>query len=852
MARRNLLIVDAEPRNRRVLEVSLRNAGFSITVAESAETALAFLEHASPDLIISDTVLPGADGFTFCTTVKRDARWRTIPFIFLTSANSVDDKIRGLELGVEDYLTKPIYIKEVTTRIAMLLERKEHERLERRDTVRTKFTGRLADMAVVDILQTIEISRKSGVIHFDTQFGEAWVWFTDGAVVDAQLGRLRGEAAIYRLLTLGDGEFELEFKPVDRTPTILSNTQALLMDGMRRVDEWGRLLEQLPSLDAILTVCLELRAEREADIAPERLATLDMFDGQRSIIDVVDDSGQDDLEVLTTIGTLYFEGLLVSSSNDDLPSILGRFPSDLRIRPYRELEASLGEVDLTELGIDDFGSDFELIDGDDDPALLDPPFPASPSYPKPFPQLDASVDEDELAARELHDDTLRPAFGETLLSLEESADTSDAPVRPRTTKPPTLAVVGPEVDRSADRVEPAANEPITKSPVRIPSVPPPIKRTASVTAMMEANSVARLRPRRSEASSTQAAAVTEPHSEPRSSGSGGGRRAESSGSAEPMIIPLPDQVRPPVGVPRAAASGAFDISSVPRPEPERLPTRRRPTPLFGGLERKLDESLGQKPPGGEEPVTLKLFSRLRMDSGISAEPDESAPLRSVQPAEESGLGWMAQEPDPPPNQALVRLATATTAPQPIVRSMVAEQRPTTIAVLAAVILAASAVGFVYNLRTHPVASIPAAAAMAPPHTEAPREERGPVPQSRLAEAQRRYAAGDIVTAERIVREVLAVDPANVKALVLQSTLLVEADQLSDAMRSAHAAVAAEPTFPEGHLTLGVLQQESGDYVGAAESYRGYLSLAPNGSYAGSIRRQLARVEAKLRDTARSR
>ena len=163
MARQNLLIVDGDARNRRVLEVSLRKAGFSITAASSGEEALEFLEHAEPDLLISDTRLPNLDGFALCTKMKEHERWRHIPFIFLTSEKSVEDKVRGLELGVEDYLTKPIYIKEITTRVTMLLQRKQHERLERRDTARTKFTGRLADMAVVDLLQTIEISRKSVV-----------------------------------------------------------------------------------------------------------------------------------------------------------------------------------------------------------------------------------------------------------------------------------------------------------------------------------------------------------------------------------------------------------------------------------------------------------------------------------------------------------------------------------------------------------------------------------------------------------------------------------------------------------------------------------------------------------------
>ncbi len=313
MARQNLLLVDGDARSRRVLEVSLRKAGFSVTTAEGADQALSFLEHAEPDLILSDTRLVGRDGFELCTMVKQNAKWSTIPFVFLTSAKAIEDKVRGLELGVEDYLVKPIYIKEVTTRLRMLLQRKQRERLERKDTARTKFTGQLADMAVVDLIQTIEISRKSGTIHFETEFGEGMVWFRDGGVIDAELGRLQGESAIYRLLSLTEGSFEVEFKPMSRSATINETTQGLLMEGMRRVDEWGRLLEQLPPLDSVLSVDREALDTRPEPLDGATASLLRRFDGRRTIVDVIDDSGADDLEALEIVSNLYFEGLLTPS-----------------------------------------------------------------------------------------------------------------------------------------------------------------------------------------------------------------------------------------------------------------------------------------------------------------------------------------------------------------------------------------------------------------------------------------------------------------------------------------------------------------------------------------------------------
>ncbi|MBL4684325.1 MAG: response regulator, partial [Nannocystaceae bacterium] len=415
MARHNLLIVDGDARNRRVLEVSLRKAGFSITPAESAEEALEFLEHAGPDLIISDTRLPGDDGFAFCTRVKDNDRWAAIPFIFLTSGKAIEDKVRGLELGVDDYLTKPIYIKEITTRVAMLLQRKQRERLERKDA-RTKFSGQLADMAVVDLLQTLEISRKSGTIRLSTDLGDATLWFTDGAVIDAEMGRLQGEPAVYRLLGISDGLFEVEFKAVNRSQVITASTQALLMEGMRRVDEWSRLLEQLPPLETALTVDSEQIGERSGveSVDSEQLRFLRYFDGRRSILEVVDESGQDDIEALTTISQFFFEGVLALTSGvsrDKTPS-----PSDAA---SLKLEAWAAPVRLSGAEVPPPAE--PETPPEDASESATPELPPPPSYPAPFPQLDAepAAEQDSLVPGIPEDSSPRPAFGNSLVSLSE-------------------------------------------------------------------------------------------------------------------------------------------------------------------------------------------------------------------------------------------------------------------------------------------------------------------------------------------------------------------------------------------------------------------------------------------------
>ncbi|MDQ3367134.1 MAG: DUF4388 domain-containing protein [Myxococcota bacterium] len=296
----------------RVLEVSLRKAGFTVTAATSVQDALDKLEIHTPDLIISEATFTDSDGFELPRRVRATPDWADIPFIFLTAEGSIENKIRGLELGVDDYLTKPIYIKEIVTRINILLQKRQRLRFEERKDGHTRFAGRVADMPVVDVIQTIEISRKSGVIQFTGERGrQATIYFRDGRMIDAEAGSLQGEDAIYRLLTWSEGDFEVVFRTVRRREVITTSSQGLLMEGMRRLDEWSRLLEQLPPLSHRFEVDAAELAQRLGDVPDDNNNILRLIDGKRTLTEVIDGSDVGDLECLQAISRLYFEELLL-------------------------------------------------------------------------------------------------------------------------------------------------------------------------------------------------------------------------------------------------------------------------------------------------------------------------------------------------------------------------------------------------------------------------------------------------------------------------------------------------------------------------------------------------------------
>jgi CheY-like chemotaxis protein len=308
MAKQNLLLVDDDPRSLRVMEVSLRNAGYAVTTAANGAEALTKVSTARPALVVSDTDMPVLDGFELCRRLKANAQTAEIPFLFLTEESAVESKVRGLELGADDYLSKPIYIKEVITRVRMVLSKRERESLERKD--KRRFFGSLEDMGVVDLLQTVEMGRKSGIITIEQDPEPGKMWFEGGRIIDAESGRLGGEEAVYRMLTWENGNFEIDFRPPDRRTQIGKSTQGLLMEGMRRMDEWGRMCEQLPPLSTVFQVDYSELSERLAELPDEVNELLRLLDGHRSALQAIDDADLPDLDALGAISRLYFEGII--------------------------------------------------------------------------------------------------------------------------------------------------------------------------------------------------------------------------------------------------------------------------------------------------------------------------------------------------------------------------------------------------------------------------------------------------------------------------------------------------------------------------------------------------------------
>ncbi|MBN2293861.1 MAG: response regulator transcription factor [Pirellulales bacterium] len=134
-----VLVVEDEADIRELVEYSLTKAGFQVTGVVTGEEALAAVEAQSPDVVVLDLMLPGIDGLNVCRRLKKDLRTNSIPIVMLTAKGEESDVVRGLEMGADDYITKPFSPRVLIARLQAVLRRaaseEEHDAKEHRDII---------------------------------------------------------------------------------------------------------------------------------------------------------------------------------------------------------------------------------------------------------------------------------------------------------------------------------------------------------------------------------------------------------------------------------------------------------------------------------------------------------------------------------------------------------------------------------------------------------------------------------------------------------------------------------------------------------------------------------------------
>ena len=199
-----ILVVEDEPAQREVLAYNLEAEGFHVTKSENGDDALMLIAETDPDLIILDWMLPGVSGIEICRRLKASTQTRKIPVIMLSARGEESDRVRGLETGADDYISKPYSIVELMARVRTQLRR-----------VRPATVGVLLEYEDITLNpETHRVTRADQPIKLGpTEFrllatfmenpGRVWsreqlldrVWgrdiYVDTRTVDVHIGRLR-------------------------------------------------------------------------------------------------------------------------------------------------------------------------------------------------------------------------------------------------------------------------------------------------------------------------------------------------------------------------------------------------------------------------------------------------------------------------------------------------------------------------------------------------------------------------------------------------------------------------------------------------------------------------------------
>ena len=122
-----ILVVEDEPAIQDLIQINLQMAGYRILIHGNAEDAIKGIQRELPDLVLLDWMLPGMSGVELARRLRGDARTKSLPIILLTARGEEQDKLKGLEEGADDYITKPFSVKEMEARIKALLRRRAPE-----------------------------------------------------------------------------------------------------------------------------------------------------------------------------------------------------------------------------------------------------------------------------------------------------------------------------------------------------------------------------------------------------------------------------------------------------------------------------------------------------------------------------------------------------------------------------------------------------------------------------------------------------------------------------------------------------------------------------------------------------
>lgn len=234
-----LVVEDSATQRSKVLQ-ALSAAGLQVIEAEHGLEALGKAIKSQPDLVLTDVNMPVMDGWQLLRLLRGRPDTKNVPIVFLTTLGSEQDRIRGYEAGVDDYISKPFIDEELVARVRRVVARARAEHgLREHDEY--GMSGDLRQVSVASLLAFAEAERRSGLVTLHGPRGEASVGLHQGVVISVDLPEGNEAPLFERLIEIIDwdvGRFDLsEGELVDRGEAVI--VQQALLEHARRKDEAG-------------------------------------------------------------------------------------------------------------------------------------------------------------------------------------------------------------------------------------------------------------------------------------------------------------------------------------------------------------------------------------------------------------------------------------------------------------------------------------------------------------------------------------------------------------------------------------------------------------------------------------
>jgi CheY-like chemotaxis protein len=234
-----VLLVEDNPLVMGLLQKGLEPICDVLTATDGAEALLKIIDD-QPDLVISDFKMPALDGRQLFEKLRGREHTRSLPFIFMASRGDIEEKLRPLTDGVEDFIPKPFFVKDVVRRAKKVVDRLQLEKLQQRSARPGVIQGRLEEMSIMDLLQSLEMGQKSCQLTVRRGGETCEMYFVSGGCKHAVMGATEGDQAVYNIVAWADGEFEIDFNSTSDKVTTTRSTQGLLMEALRLMDEANR------------------------------------------------------------------------------------------------------------------------------------------------------------------------------------------------------------------------------------------------------------------------------------------------------------------------------------------------------------------------------------------------------------------------------------------------------------------------------------------------------------------------------------------------------------------------------------------------------------------------------------